>query len=274
MKLLEWSDFIARKVAINGAVALTIGVFDGIHIGHKKLLGVIREAAGNDPGRDVQDERPIPLLVTFRQNPLSVLGTRRYPGNILSSAQKLEKLEECGIHHVLMIDFSHDFSKIAGEKFIETLAEGFSIIKMAVGYNFALGHGRGVDARRLPAILPDVEIEVIQPVYFEGDIVSSTRIRNSISAGRFVEANTMLEGSYSIEIPEETAISIVDRGFAIERRKIEQVVPQNGRYHVKIDLGEDWYDVACDVGDRYITVETGLDSGNYSSIKNIIFAEN
>ena len=115
MKIVSWEDLSILKSQITEPVAISIGVFDGLHIGHQKLVRAIVQ----------NPEKSLPLILTFTNNPAQVLKHRETEGKILSLNQKIEKLRSMGVCWTVLIDFSHEFSKLAGRDFIHTLQKLF-----------------------------------------------------------------------------------------------------------------------------------------------------
>jgi riboflavin kinase/FMN adenylyltransferase len=222
--IIGWNELISGTKKIEGEVALSIGVFDGLHTGHRALLASITDTEG----------RLSPVVITFRVNPAAILGTKIFAGNITSLAQRAMKLEMSGIRFAVMIDFSFDFSKITGGKFIALLKERLAIKKVAVGYNFSFGYKRDMNAEKLSGLLPGVKVSVIEPVYFCGEIVSSTRIRNEIRAGNFESVRAMIGGNYTLDLRDGSAFEPNDRMISIDTASINQVLPEAGLYAVNI----------------------------------------
>jgi riboflavin kinase/FMN adenylyltransferase len=180
MLVLDWNEFVRRPAG--DASAMTIGVFDGVHRGHRALIGAIVERG------------PFPTVITFRQNPLSILTPRAYKGDIFSLEQKLACLETLGVERTILIDFSGNFSKLKGQEFIDLLIKQGSVDFLAVGGNFRGGYKLDTDTARIQALgeRAGTAVEVIPPLREGRGPVSSSRIRSAILKGRMAEASRFL----------------------------------------------------------------------------------
>ncbi|MBN2442138.1 MAG: FAD synthetase family protein [Spirochaetales bacterium] len=258
MRIIDWEDLLSGKTKVKEAVALTIGAFDGVHIGHQRLMEAIKH----------RDDKTIPCLVTFKSNPALILKTRPFTGNILTPEQKVAKLELFGIRLLIMIDFSHEFSKITGKEFWFSLFNSLRVIKIALGHNFRFGYNRESNSKTLKDLSPEIEIDIVEPVSYKGEIVSSTRIRQLIRKGEFSEAKAMLGSAYVLQINEDVSIRNEHNIYEINLTNIRQIIPVHGNYSalLETDIGT----VTCDVilKDKIIRVEKNAD---YTEIKNIIF---
>ena len=165
------------------SLSLTIGVFDGVHLGHQSLIRRICEP-----------RTLIPTVVTFRENPMKSLNPALFAGDIYSLEQKLGLLEALGVKLTVLIDFSEKISKINGRDFIDLLLGGQSVTLLALGENFRCGHGQdtSVGEIRALAMAHGVETWIQPPVMDGGQPISSNRIRQALAAGRFEEAQRML----------------------------------------------------------------------------------
>lgn len=224
MTVLSWDDLNRPRADIAGPVRLTIGVFDGLHIGHRRLIeGVVHGSGG-----------VIPLVITFQQSPASVLAPGSFPGFILTHGQKLARLESLGIGAVVVIDFSREMSNLSGKAFIALLKEKFAIEMIIVGHNFRFGKGRNAGTDDLKEMLSTTgtAVQVTEPVLWSGSIVSSSRIRKTIKDAEFSEAKAMLAAAYSLDlrgIPAET----LGRGvLRVASGDLTQVLPKPGTYAV------------------------------------------
>ena len=192
MTVTDWADLTSGSRGWDRPVRLTIGVFDGVHLGHRQLMKSVMEGQP-----DV-----LPLVVTFRESPASLLAPQSFPGLILSLRQKLSCFEELGIGGVVLIDFSSEMSNLSGEAFIALLKENLAIEKLVVGSNFRFGRGRKAGPDDLKEMLSDTgtEVQVTEPVLWDDRVVSSSRIRKTIQEASFSEARAMLAAAYSIDL--------------------------------------------------------------------------
>jgi riboflavin kinase/FMN adenylyltransferase len=222
MKEIAWQDVINGKQKIAQYSSVTIGVFDGLHRGHRVLI----ERIVHNPGHY------LPLVVTFKQNPAKILHNANFPGDILTAGQKMTKLESLGVCTVVLIDFSHNFSRISAETFFSSLIEAFTIREMVVGYNFHFGYAQGADVNALKKWTEKkrIALEIMQPVTYAKRIVSSTRIREAIHYGMFDKAKAMLGDEYVLHIPVKSITRRADDKVYITRDLITQILPEQGRY--------------------------------------------
>ncbi|MBN2534177.1 MAG: FAD synthetase family protein [Spirochaetales bacterium] len=258
MEIIDWKDLTQGKKQINREIALTIGVFDGVHIGHQKLIRTITHT----------QKEIIPGVATFTPNPASVLRTAPFPGSILTIHQKLTKLKLFGISLVILIDFSFEFSKITGKEFWLSLLKNLHLKKIVVGQNFHFGYKRKGGIDTLTCLSPGIMVDVVEPVLYKGKIVSSTRIRALIQQGKFKEVTFMLGNSYDCDVSTKESIRIKSDLWGFDVKGIEQVLPVKGDYPVmfKTDNGN----VTCNltIKDNIIQWKKNAD---YGKIKNIIF---
>ena len=222
MRVIDWKDF-TRGTSPPKQVALTIGTFDSLHVGHQRL---IREVVDNGCGA-------LGAVCTFHQNPALALGSRPISGSILSLNQKINKLEALGVALVVLIDFSAEISKLSGKRFLDLLADRLDIKKLVVGYNFHMGRGRDTNARELVVMLAgsQTELEVIPATTYQEEVVSSSRIRESILQGRFQEVQDMLKDDFRLDLSETSIRRRGGRSW-VRRSEIHQVLPQKGEYRV------------------------------------------
>jgi len=181
MRVISWEEYIS-SFSVPSPLAVTIGVFDGVHKGHQSLIQQICASPYT------------PAVVTFRENPLKILKPDAFAGDIINLEQKLSFLEALGVQLTVLIDFSPKFSKISGRGFIDLLLGGQTVKLIALGRNFRCGHrlDTGVDEIQGLAGARGVEVWVAPPVMDEGQPVSSSRIRQALTAGRRTEAERLL----------------------------------------------------------------------------------
>ena len=227
MEIIRWADLISGSSVTAGPVAATIGVFDGVHLGHRKLIESVVHHSGETES----------LVITFLQNPAKVLRPEAYLGNITSLPQKLERLESLGVRCVILVDFSPELSKLSGKEFIRDATIALRVKKIVVGYNFRFGHGRDSGTYNLKDIIgkSDIEIEIVSPAEYLNAAVSSSRIRKSIIAGRFTEVKHMLQSNYIVDVTEIRYTIACQKSVEMKKADIPYVLPKAGSYPVSID---------------------------------------
>jgi len=217
-------------------LSATIGVFDGLHLGHQELI------------RRVVAKAPIlsPAVFTFRENPKRILRPDNFDGDLLSLGRKLELFESLGVEVVVLIDFSGDFSKMPGRNFLSTVVDRGRIAHMAIGWDFHCGRGRDTDARKLMDFCKsrDVDVELLDPVAFHGDAASSTRIRRAIRAGRLHDAEKLLGRPCEVELGAARGGEGETWRFAVREG---MVLPPIGSWPVVGREGEAWLRIGTDV---------------------------
>ena len=174
-------------------VCLAIGFFDGVHLGHQQI---IRQTIS-----DARQHDAVAVVVTFDRHPNSVVAPDRVPLLIYSLPQKLRAIESLGADALLLIQFDKKFSDQSGEEFIRNLAHDFGKIhSICVGADFVFGHKRGGNVALLKKLGGEIGFQVhgLAAVSLDGEIVSSTRIRETIRAGDFAAASQMLGRPWAI----------------------------------------------------------------------------
>ncbi len=172
----------------------TIGNFDGVHLGHRKILETVVERA-----REIG--RPS-FAITFEPHPMAVLRPDRAPRRVQTLRQKEEAIEAIGIETLLVIPFTRDFSLTEPEEFVRTLLAGrLGASELYIGAHFAFGRGKRGDLALLSRLGAECGFvaSAVPEVVYEGEPVSSTRIRRALERGAIGEANAMLGRSYELD---------------------------------------------------------------------------
>jgi riboflavin kinase/FMN adenylyltransferase len=176
-----------------GRVCVAIGMFDGVHLGHQRILAQTVEDAGRT--------QAISVAITFDHHPNNVVAPSRTPALIYSLDQRLAVIGSCGLGAAWLIHFDHTFSELSGGAFVETLAKGFGRIQsICIGSDFTFGHKRSGNVRLLKVLSGQYGFEVhdLAAVSWKGEVVSSTRIREAIRDGKLHDASQMLGRSYAV----------------------------------------------------------------------------
>jgi riboflavin kinase / FMN adenylyltransferase len=174
-------------------ICVAIGVFDGVHLGHQQI---IRQTI-----TDARQHDAVALVLTFDRHPNAIVAPNCVPPLIYSLPQKLRAIESLGADAVLLLQFDKQFSQQTGEEFIRSLVRDCGTIhSICVGADFVFGHKRSGNVAVLKKLGDEISFQVhgLASVSLDGQVVSSTRIREAIRAGDFDAANQMLGRPYAI----------------------------------------------------------------------------
>jgi riboflavin kinase/FMN adenylyltransferase len=172
---------------------LTIGNFDGLHLGHRAITDLVVARARANAGSAV--------VLTFDPHPIKVLRPEQAPRLLTTLEQKLELLEQAGIDAVVVERFDGAFAATPAEAFIrDILYERLHPVEVYVGYDFHFGRDREGSMKLLTELAPKLgfSVTIIPEVTMDGSDVNSTRIRKLVGESRIEEANRMLGRAYSI----------------------------------------------------------------------------
>jgi len=187
-------DGVAAVPADLGSTVATVGMFDGVHRGHRALLDrVAAEAAA----------RGVPAAaVTFDRHPLTVLRPGSEPPLLTTLDRKVELLGQAGMAVVLVLEFTRELSEVGAEAFADqVLFDGLAARAVVVGENFRFGHKAAGDPALLASLGRPRGIDVVAvPLHRDGDqVVSSTRVRSELAAGDVAAAAASLGRPYALE---------------------------------------------------------------------------
>jgi riboflavin kinase/FMN adenylyltransferase len=185
----EWAAHFgdARRTAV------TVGNFDGLHVGHRKILQSVGERAHATGQRAA--------VITFDPHPMRVLRPDRAPLMIQTLSQRLAGFERMGLDAALVLRFDHALSLVSAEEFIERiLVGGLRTGAILVGANFRFGHRGAGDVRLLENLgkRNGFTVEIVSPVEVDGQIVSSTAIRVAVAGGDVARAFPLLGRAFSL----------------------------------------------------------------------------
>jgi len=225
-----------RPIAPHGgvAVALTLGVFDGLHLGHQALIDATVEEARQRQG--------IAAVFTFLKHPLAYLAPERLPQRLTSAARRRDLLKQHGIDQIVEITFDETIAQTEPEDFIYILRKQLGVSVLVCGLDHRFGKGGRGDIVLVGRMAPELDLKVrlVDPVKLENDIVSSTRIRQAIVVGDVAWAARALSRPHRVE-------GVVHRGdrrgnqigfpTANIRPDLELLLPGLGVYAGRCDLG-------------------------------------
>lgn len=191
--MLVLHDPLRQTDLPRGCVA-TIGNFDGMHVGHQAIVrGVVERA--RELGRPA-------AVITFHPHPLSIVAPDRVPKQILTPGQKEEILRALDVDALLVVPFTHEFSRWTGERFIqEFLINALQVCEVRIGRDFCFGSGREGNLAMLEAAGTRAGFAVrgVEDVKIRGIRVSSSIVRNAILHGAMRSVNVALGRTYYIE---------------------------------------------------------------------------
>lgn len=235
-------------------VCAAIGVFDGVHLGHQQ---VIRQTIA-----DASHHEAVPLVITFDRHPNAVVAPQAVPPAIYSLEQKLAAIEGLGVVHALVIRFDEDFSRRPADEFIGELETGFGGLRsLCVGREFTFGHRRRGNVAMLAEIgrAHGFKVHGLAEVSLDGQVVSSTRIRECVRAGDLDAAGQMLGRDYEIVGP----VIAGDRrgrelGFPTANLDLRGLVtPPCGVYAVHARVSSRWCRGVANLGRRPTVAQSG-----------------
>ena len=212
---------------------ITLGNFDGVHLGHQRIFEELRSEALACNGT--------PMVITFSPHPLKVLSPEKSPLLITTLEERIDRLQSCGNEVILCIPFTKKFASWSAERFIrEVLVDKIGVKKILVGEDFRFGKDRegNVDFLRKAGAEYGFSIRKIDPVQIHGCGASSTRIRKCIKNGQLRESAAMLGRLYGVT---GTVVHGDGRGKTIgfPTANIEttsELLPPNGVYAVWVSV--------------------------------------
>lgn len=172
---------------------VTIGVFDGLHLGHQALVQETVDAT--------KLRGDVAVAITFKSHPLAVLAPPYTPRRLVTAARKADLLGRAGIEIVAMLDFTPEFASMTPDEFIQrVLVDQANVHTVVCGYDFTFGaQGAGnVNMLREAGIAADFQVRSVQPVQHEGIPVKSTHVRDLLSNGKVAGAAVMLTRPHEV----------------------------------------------------------------------------
>lgn len=241
--------------------AVTIGNFDGIHLGHRELLGRVVNSARELDATSV--------VVTFDPHPAQILAPERAPQTLTPFILKARLIEQDGIELLAVLRFNREMSMLSPEEFTRCiLVDKLRAAVVHVGSNFRFGHQRAGDTDLLADLGSQIgfRVEALPMIKVRGQRVSSSQIRRLLSEGRVEIAGRMLGRPYTVGGAIVTGEGIGHKKTVptLNLAPVKQQLPKNGVYITRTRAAGDLHDSVTNVGHKptfgqhRLTVETFL----------------
>ena len=228
---------------------ITLGTFDGIHLGHQKIISRLIDKTRIAKGRN--------FLVTFDPHPRNVIPNNSDFKILSTPAEKAVVLEKLGIMNLLIINFTKEFSQNSAEEFFKKfIIESIGIREVIIGYDHHFGKGRGGDGSTLRELGRQYgfNVETVGAYSLDGETISSTKIRNALKGGDIKTAHAFLGRNY------EFSGKVIEgdkrgRGLGFPTANIKlsnraKLLPALGIYVVKVFVGNNYHFGLLSVGKR------------------------
>ena len=224
---------------------LTIGVFDGVHLGHRHLIRKLiqRAAEGNF----------LSGVVTFNSNPKAVLSPKTKMARLTTMEERARLLKSLGVDLVVPITFTAEVAALSAREFVLYLKKYLKLRGLVIGPNFALGRGREGNVATLQSLGLELgfTVEIVKPLMTENTLVSSTAVREALARGDMKTTTKLLGRYFSLSGP---VASGVERGhilgFPTANIQLEpgQALPEDGVYATLAHVGDKVYQSVTNIG--------------------------
>jgi riboflavin kinase/FMN adenylyltransferase len=226
---------------------LTVGVFDGVHQGHKYLISRLKELAG--------EQNLLSGVVTFRRHPLEIISPETELPYLTCISEKVRLLKNEGVETVVALSFTRELAALSARQFAGLLKKHLRMKGLVVGPDFALGRGREGNADTLRWIGEELgfSVTVVQPVKINGEVVSSTAIRKAIAGGDMKRVISLigrpfrLLGSVTAGVGRGSKLGFPTANLEIDSR---QTLPPEGVYATRTYLNREAYNSVTNIGKR------------------------
>lgn len=226
---------------------LTIGVFDGVHLGHKYLLSQLTEHA--------RQQDLLSGVVTFRQHPQEVLSPQTRLLFLTDLAERTNLLKNEGVEAIITLSFTSELAQLSTRQFVSLLKRYLRMCGLVIGPDFTLGRDREGNANILRTLGQDMNfsVTVIPPIMISGEVVSSTAIRNALANGDMKRALNLAGRPFSLNGRVTSGAGRgLELGFPTANLDIarEQALPADGVYATRAYIDGKAYQSLTNVGKR------------------------
>ncbi len=259
MEILDGLENVKQNIPYP---VLTLGNFDGVHLGHQAIFRMLIDRAKKKNGTSI--------AFTFAPHPLRVIAPERAPRLLTTYKNKIKLIEDFGIDIVVCANFTKEFSRINAEDFVKKILCGvLGVREIYIGANYLFGKGK----KGSPALLKEIgkdcgfKVTVLDEIQINGSTVSSSRIRAIVAKGNVDDVSQYLGRHYSVE---GIVIEGAKRGKSLlntptaNLHTANEVLPKDGVYAVTVELKGKTYGGATNIGinptfkDKRFSIETHL----------------
>lgn len=242
MRIVSGSE-IFNKHFIKSVV--TIGNFDGVHLGHVELFKRLNQ---------VSRAHGLPsVVVTFEPHPLKILALDSAPSRITTFEQKAALIAESGVDCLVVIPFTREISQMSADSFVrEILCESLGMVHIIIGHDYAFGRGREGNFETLERLGAELEfsLEDLEPVGEDDLVYSSSLVRSRIMAGNMSAVSGILNRYYMIS---GTVVHGREIGHSLgyptaNISTVNEMIPPDGVYAVMVSLSGKLVQGACNIG--------------------------
>jgi riboflavin kinase/FMN adenylyltransferase len=224
---------------------ITIGVFDGVHLGHKYLISQLKELANEQGFRSV--------VITFDKHPQEILTPMSHPLFLVDASEKATLLKKENVDDVIVLTFTKELANYSARDFLVLLKTNLNMRGLVVGPDFALGRNNEGNIRTIKPLASEmnVSVTVIPPVIIDDEIVSSTSIRRALVEGNMEKVQKLMGRPFSLHGP---VIHGKGRGTGLGYPTINldvlpgQALPSDGVYATLAFLDQNVYSSVTNIG--------------------------
>ncbi len=227
-------------------VVIALGVFDGVHRGHQKIVKELKDLA--------MRTNCTPLVAAFEPNPLEILEPSRAPKQLACRDKRFKLFKDLDVNIEELV-FDEKFAHMSGEDFWNYLKDKYDVKGVVVGFNFRFGDGAKWDGNDLLSMVNDDRriCRIVNAYVMDGEAISSTRIRGLVNEGRVEDANRLLGRPYGISgkvvMGKQFGRTI---GFPTANLECDSKlqIPSPGTYITRVNIDDTWHVAMTNIGEN------------------------
>ncbi len=235
------------KISPKKGMLLTIGVFDGVHLGHRHLISQLTELA--------RKQGLASGVVTFRQHPQEVLSPQIRLPFLTDLTQRTNLLKNEGVEAIITLSFTHELASLSPRQFLEKLKKYLRMRGLVIGPDFALGQNREGNTDTLRRLGQEMgfSVAVVPPVIINGEVVSSTAIRKALALGDMKRVQNLVGRPFRLQGRVTTGAKRgIELGFPTANLDIspQQALPAEGVYVGRAHIDGQTHPAMANIGQR------------------------